>query len=71
VEKIPVGFPHQVKFIQCSDCGGIVGVEGVHNRVAQKNHERIDQVQKPVYTSSSGQSALLPDINTILKRLYG
>ena len=69
--KVPADFPHEVKFIQCAGCGGIIGVEEVYNWMVETDSDYIDQGQKPVSSSSKSQSILPPDISTILKRLYG
>jgi hypothetical protein len=58
-------------FIQCSVCGGVVGVQEVHNQDLKKNPERIDQIQEPVKSSFKTQTVVPSDISTILKHLYG
>jgi hypothetical protein len=69
--KVPVEFPGEVKFIQCTGCGGIIGVEEVNNWMAETDSDYIDQEQKPGSSSPTSQSIHPPDISTILKRLYG
>ena len=71
VVKFPVGYPRRVMFIQCSVCGGVVGVQEVHNQNKKKNPDRIGQIQEPVQSSSKTQAVVPPDINTVLKHLYG
>jgi predicted nucleic-acid-binding Zn-ribbon protein len=71
VLKIPIGFPRRVMFIQCSVCGGVVGVQEVHNQNVKMKPEQIDQIQEHVQSSFKTQPAVLTDITTVLKHLYG
>jgi len=69
--KIPIGFPRRVMFIQCSVCGGVVGVQEVHNQNVKKNPEQIDHIQEHVTSSFKTQPVVPSDITTVLKQLYG
>jgi len=71
VMKIPIGFPRRVMFIQCSVCGGVVGVQELHNQNVQKIPEQVNQTQEQVKSSFTTQPAGPSDITTVLKHLYG
>ena len=71
VVKIPIGSPRRVMFVQCSVCGGVVGVQEEHGLNSKKNPERIDYVQEPVQSPFKTQTVFPSDINTLLKQLYG
>jgi hypothetical protein len=71
VAKNPIGFPQQVMFIQCSACGGVVGVQEVRNENLKNNPERIDHEQESIKSSSKNQDIGPSDINAVLKYLYG
>ena len=71
VMKIPIGFPRRVMFIQCSVCGGVVGVQEMHNQDVKKKPEYIDQIQEQVKSSFKTQPVVPSDITTVLKHLYG
>lgn len=71
VVKIPVGFPHRVIFIQCSVCGGVVGVQEALKQNMIMNPVRIDQIQESIKSLFNTQTDLPYDVNTILKHLYG
>jgi transcription elongation factor Elf1 len=71
VVKIPIGSPRRIMFVQCSVCGGVVGVQEEHGLSSKKNPERIDQMQQPVRSPFKAQTIVPSDINTVLKQLYG
>jgi hypothetical protein len=71
IVKIPIGSPRRVMFIQCSVCGGVVGIQEEHAQNLQKNPERIDQIREPVQSPFKTQAVVPSDINTVLKLLYG
>jgi hypothetical protein len=71
VVKIPIGSPRRVMFVQCSVCGGVVGVQEENGQSVKKNIERIDQRPEIVRPSFTPQAAVPSDINTVLKLLYG
>ncbi|MGD1046691.1 MAG: hypothetical protein ABR936_15390 [Bacteroidota bacterium] len=71
VVKIPIGSPRRIMFVQCSVCGGVVGVQEEHGMNSKKNSERIDQMHEPVRSLIKNQTVVPSDINTVLKQLYG
>jgi hypothetical protein len=71
VMKAPIGYPGEVMFIQCSDCGGVVGVQEEHAHHEKKNHERIVRKQDSVQSSIHARNGYPMDIHSVLKRLYG
>jgi hypothetical protein len=71
IKKIPIGYPRKVMFLQCSVCGGIVGVQERQVRTVKKNSRRSTQKQDLPGPSVNSQIGLPADINTIMKRLYG
>ena len=71
VIKAPIGFPREVKFLRCAVCGGIVGVQEMHNQILKRDPDRIGHIRKHVDASTKTNVSPFPDINTILKRLYG
>ena len=58
-------------FIQCPVCSGVVGVQEEHGQNSKKNSERTDQEKDLIEFSWKIQGVALPDINTVLKHLYG
>jgi hypothetical protein len=71
VVKIPIGSPRRVMFIQCSVCGGVVGVQEEQSPTAKKIPEHITQKQDPVQPQAEFQTVVRSDIDTVLKLLYG
>jgi hypothetical protein len=71
VVKIPIGSPRRVMFVQCSVCGGVVGVQEEHGQNSKKIPDRVDHLQEPIGSASKTQSNIPSDINTVLKQLYG
>jgi hypothetical protein len=71
VMKAPLGYPGKIMFIQCSVCGGVVGVQEEHVHHGKNNHERIVHKQDSVQSSIQARNGHPMDINTVLKRLYG
>jgi ribosomal protein L37E len=71
IKKIPIGYPRKVMFLQCSVCGGIVGVQEGQVRTAKNNSQRFTQNQELPRPSMKTQTGVPDDVNTILKRLYG
>jgi len=71
VVKIPIGSPRRIMFVQCSVCGGVVGVQEEQGQNLKKNSELIEPIQKPVISSLKAQNIAPSDINTVLKQLYG
>jgi DNA-directed RNA polymerase subunit RPC12/RpoP len=71
VLKISHDSPQKLLFIQCPVCGGVVGVQEEHSQNSKKNSERTDQEKDLVESSWKIQGITLPDINTVLKHLYG
>jgi hypothetical protein len=48
-----------------------VGVQEEHSQNSKKNSERTDQEKDLVESSWKIQGITLPDINTVIKHLYG
>ena len=71
VLKISHDDPHTQLFIQCPVCGGVVDVQEKHSRTTKMNDEQTVQEQDLVVSSWQVQNVTLPDINTVLKYLYG
>jgi hypothetical protein len=71
VVKIPIGSPRRVMFVQCSVCGGVVGIQEEHDQKAKLNSDRVEKIPEPVRPLSKSQFHVPPDINTVLKLLYG
>jgi len=71
VVKIPIGSPRRVMFIQCSVCGGVVGVQEEQSQTAKKIPEHFNQLQEPVQSQVKTQAVIRSDIDTVLKLLYG
>jgi len=71
VLKISQDSPQTLLFIQCPVCGGVVGVQEELGLNSKKNSERTDQEKDLVVSSWKMQCITLPDINTVLKHLYG
>jgi hypothetical protein len=58
-------------FIQCSVCGGVVGVQEIHNQKVKRIPDRTDQKQETVKPLFKPEHVMPSDINIVLKRLYG
>ena len=71
VVKIPIGSPRRVMFVQCSVCGGVVGVQEEHGLNSKKNPERINHIQESGRSLFKTQTVFPSDINAVLKQLYG
>jgi hypothetical protein len=71
VVKIPIGSPRKVMFVQCSVCGGVVGIQEEYGQSSKKNPERLELVREPARSPFENQAAVPSDINTVLKLLYG
>jgi DNA-directed RNA polymerase subunit RPC12/RpoP len=71
VLKISQDSPQKLLFIQCPVCGGVVGVQEEHGQNLKKISERTNQEKDLVVSSWKIQGIILPDINTVLKHLYG
>ncbi|MCX6121624.1 MAG: hypothetical protein NTX44_08395 [Ignavibacteriales bacterium] len=71
VVKIPIGSPRRVMFIQCSVCGGVVGVQEEHGQSSKKDAERIELMEEPARSFFKTQTVVPSDINTVLRLLYG
>jgi hypothetical protein len=69
--KISHDSPHKLLFIQCPVCGGVVSVQEEYGYNPKKNSERIDREQGLEGSPWIIQDVTPPDINTILKHLYG
>jgi hypothetical protein len=58
-------------FVQCSVCGGVVGVQEEHSQNSKKNPERVELMREPAHSPFKTQAIVPSDINTVLKLLYG
>lgn len=71
VAKFPVGSSHRIMFVQCSVCGGVVGIQDEHSQNVKRNHRRIEHMQEPVRSSIRTQATVDSDIESLIKYLYG
>jgi hypothetical protein len=71
VVKIPIGSPRRVMFVQCSVCGGVVGVQEAHGQNSKKDPEQVELMREPAHSPFKAQAIVPSDINTVLKQLYG
>jgi hypothetical protein len=71
VTKIAAGSQHKIKFVQCSGCGEVVVVQEERSQIVKKNSVRIDQPLEPVRSSLRNQAIPIPDIESLMKYLYG
>ena len=58
-------------FIQCPVCGGVMDVQEKHRHTTKTMYELTDQEQDVAVSSWHLQDIAPPDINTVLKYLYG
>ena len=71
VAKIPMGSSRKVMFIQCSACGGVVGVQEDPNQYMKRHAGRLEQLQEPIRSSMKTKSVVESDIDSLIKYLYG
>jgi 6-phosphogluconate dehydrogenase (decarboxylating) len=71
VAKFPVGSSRKIMFVQCSVCGGVVGIQEEHSQNVKGNPRRIEEIQEPVRSSFKTQATVDSDIESLIKYLYG
>ncbi len=71
VVKIPIGSPRRVMFVQCSTCGGVVGVqEQEGTSQIKKTLEPVKRSEESPRSSAKRLDSIRAEVNAIMKRLY-